>query len=146
MESSITEKFKNNLAALFAGAIASGAVVWSVADNLHKKEVVILERGQAEIQKRLSEAEALLKAAQQVSTKSSAPESKDLSSTRKQEIETMIQKLDAEIKAKKIELARSAGMTDQPKDDFYMRIKDELRSLQQQRDSARLRLIQVLGG
>lgn len=140
MGPSAIEKFKNNLVAFLVGAITSGGIVWSVADNLHKKEITILEREQIEIQKRLNEAVTLL-----ATTKASVSDSHDSSSTRKQEIETLIQKLDAEIKAKKVELARHSPMSDDsPKDGSYMRIDDELRSLQQQRDEARQRLIQVL--
>jgi predicted nucleotide-binding protein len=143
MDTSVIEKFKNNFAAFLVGAMASAATVWSVADNLHKKEVTIIEREKAELQRRLSEAEAALKT--QVALPNANVTKASLG--RKQEIEALIQSLDAEIKAKKVELARNAPITvGGPKDEGYMRVEGELRSLQQQRDNARLLLIGVVGG
>lgn len=142
MDMSVVEKFKNNFIAFLIGAVASGAVVWSAADNLHKKEVAIIEREKIDLQRRLSETEVSLKA--QIMRPKSVPT--DMIA-REQEIETLIQTLDVEIKAKKVELARNSPLTvDGPKDEGYMRVESELKSLQQQRDNARQRLIEVVGG
>lgn len=142
---SVAEKFKSNFIAFVVGALASGGTVLSVVDSLHKKEITIIEREKADLQRRLADTEALLKA-QTVTPKVTAPIA-DSSPTRKQEIEALIQNLDKEIKAKKEELGRNAPVTvDAPKDEGYMRVESELRSLQHQRDNARQRLIEVVGG
>ncbi|WP_066881881.1 hypothetical protein [Dechloromonas denitrificans] len=145
MDMSVIEKFKNNFLAFLVGALASGATVWSVADGLHKKEVTIIEREKAELQKRLNQAETVLKT-QIVLPKACVADAEE-NPRRKQDVEALIQSLDAEIKAKKVELARNVPMmVDSPKDEGYMRVEVELRSLQQQRDKARLLLIEVTGG
>lgn len=145
MDTSVIEKFKNNFLAFLVGALASGATVWSAADGLHKKEVTIIEREKAELQRRLTEAEATLRTQATLPKAGTADAGGSLN--RKQDIEALIQSLDVEIKAKKVELARNAPMmADSPKDEGYMRVEGELRSLQQQRDEARLRLIEVTSG
>lgn len=144
MDATLLEKFKNNIIALLVGACASAAGAWSVADSLHKKETAILERELTDYQRRLSESDVALKAAQQ--TSKNAISRDRISAQQKPEIEALVKKLDAEIASKKGELIRhSPIMVDGPKGDSFLRVEEELRSLQKQRDEARLRLIQVVG-
>jgi hypothetical protein len=140
----LLDKFNKNLIALLVGASVSAAGTWSIAENLHKKETAILERELADYQKRLSESDATLKAAKQTSKDIISPDRS--SAQQKTEIEALVKKLDVEIASKKVELIRhSPIMVDGPKDDSFLRVEEELRSLQNQRDEARLRLIQVVG-
>lgn len=146
MDLSIFEKFKANLVALLAGVIVSVPATWTVADNLHKKEVAILELQNTNVQKHLAEVEALLKVARQEALDSGTA-NVDASRARKAELEALIRDLDVEIKAKKVELVRHSGLeVDGPKDASFLEIENELHTLQAQRDDARRQLIQVVGG
>ncbi len=146
MDGSIFEKFKPNLIALLVGAIASASAVWNVADNLHKREIGILERQNADIQKRVIEVEAQLKLARQERCAPAAAVA-DAGRSRKRELEALIRTLEAEIVAKKEELRRHAPVVvGGEKDDSYLEVESELHSLQAQRDEAKRQLIRVVGG
>lgn len=145
MDATLLAKFKNNLIAFIAGSIVSSAGAWTVADNLHKKEIAILERELADSQKRFAEADVALKAAQQTSKIMIPP--KKISAQQRLEVESLVKELDAEIKVKKEELVRHSPISvDSPKNDSYLRVEEELRSLQKQRNETRLRLIDLIGG
>jgi hypothetical protein len=146
MDFSIFEKFKANLIALLVGVIVSVPAVWTVADNLHKKEVAIFELQNTLVQKRLFEVETLLKAARQ-EARDSVTARLEGRRSRKPELESLIRNLDVEIKTKKMELGLHSGLTvDSPKDASYLEVENELHTLQAQRDDARRQLSHVVGG
>lgn len=141
MDWTIFEKFKPNLIALLVGVIASVPAVWTVADNLHKKEVAILERQNADVQKHLADVEALLKITRQ-EARDSTTANADVGRARKPELEALIRNLDVEVKAKKVELVWRSGLdVDAPKNALYLEAENELHALQAQRDDARRQLI-----
>jgi peptidoglycan hydrolase CwlO-like protein len=146
MLSDFIEKYHKNLTAFVAGVTISGSIVWIVYDKLHNREIAILERTQADLQKRLTDTKTELKDMQQTLSRATPSPVKASHSVQKQDIEGMIKKLDGEIKQKKLELAsHSPIMWGEPTDDGYKRVEDELHTLQKQKDDSRQRLIQVLG-
>lgn len=143
MNPSILEKYKDHVPAFFAGAVAFTIATWFVSDNFRTREVAVLEREKAELQHRLSEAEAALK--QLGNAVAVTASSKNLTADGRKELDTLIRTIDIEIASKKDELIRYAGSrVNDPPTESYKRIEEELRSLQEQRDQARRRLIQTI--
>lgn len=145
MDPSILDKYKDNIVAFFAGSITFCIATWLVADNFRTREVAVLEREKAELQRRISDADMALKQCGAVAEASSA-RSNRLSSLGRIQLETLINTIDFEINSKKEQLAGNSSITvGGPQPESYGRIEAELKSLQEQRDQARRRLINAAG-
>lgn len=151
------EKLKNPFVALVAGALFGVSATWTAITNLHEERIKILDTARGELERQLAMRDKEIeqkntelkilssKLSEQLISVSPQPQSSE-------KLQKFIAQLDDEIGKKKVELMRhsslsvgvfdESGRHDKPESDTEVRIEQDLKALNEQRNAARQRLIE----